>query len=224
MSPTARWLVGSGAVGAIMMGGTILWLWPVLAMLGDPHRPHSYRVASESMAPTLAIGDVVCPRTPAAGDLGRGAVVALAMPDTVRMVRIVGTARDVVAMRAGHLSLNGSPVDLRDGGPGPVLADGVPSRLRVERLPGKRGAHRLLDAGPTSQDDVAPVRVPVGRLYVLGDDRDRAADSRFPPGESGVGLVPAARVLGIVDRLLWSGSFGERGRPIDGPERRPPSP
>ena len=53
--------------------------------------------------------------------------------------------------------------------------------------------------------DVAPGHVPRGALFVLGDNRDRAADSRVPPDLAGAGLVPMATVIGRPLYRTWGG-------------------
>ena len=216
MRATGRWLLGSTLVGLAVISGLTVWLWPVLTMLFDAKRiGHNYYLPSESMLPTLAVGDRIRPLRPEPFRLKRGAIIVFRGPNDVRVARIVGIGGDYVAMRAGHLSLNGIPVVLRDIGQGHLLSDRQRTRMKLERLPGESSIHRVLDAGPTWQDDVALLRVPMGELYVLGDNRDRAADSRIPPAELGVGMVPVGCVIGVVDRVLWSKSFGERARPAD---------
>ena len=39
---------------------------------------------------------------------------------------------------------------------------------------------------------------------MLGDNRDRAADSRVPPEMFGVGMVPMAAIIGRPIRVYWS--------------------
>jgi signal peptidase I len=42
------------------------------------------------------------------------------------------------------------------------------------------------------------------RYFLLGDNRDRSADSRFAASAGGIGLVPAENLLGRAWLLLFS--------------------
>ena len=195
--------------------GLGVWrLWPVIAQIGDARRARTFYVASESMLPTLRINDRVKPKLVGLTDFRRGMVIAFEAPDTVRLDRIVGIAGDTVAMRGGMIVLNGAIVRMRDVGAGPAQ-DGGPTRLLTERLPGEGHAHTILDCGPSRGDESDPVTVPADMLFVMGDNRDRSADSRYPPEVLGVGLVRANAVIGVVDRLLWRQGFRDLGRPVD---------
>lgn len=117
-------------------------------------------------------------------------------------------------LRSGTVLLNGRAVVSRRLGPGPSTV-GEQTVMLAERLPGELGDHRVLDVGPSLGDDYGPVSVPPHKLFVLGDNRDRAADSRFRPEVQGVGLVSDDAVIGATDRLLWSAGFTDFGRRLD---------
>ena len=50
----------------------------------------------------------------------------------------------------------------------------------------------LPEAGPPSQAEFGPVKIPAGQLWVMGDSRNNSADSRVP----GHGPIPIANVIG----------------------------
>ncbi len=137
-----------------------------------------------------------------------------------RVARIAGVGGDSIAMRSGKIVINDITVPLRPDGVGPTLSDGQHTQMFVERLPGEAGPHRILDIGVTSGDDTDPVTVPKGSFFVLGDNRDDALDSRFSESIDGAGLVPRARIVGIVDAVVWSTARWKLGQPVD---RLPPS-
>jgi signal peptidase I len=51
--------------------------------------------------------------------------------------------------------------------------------------------------------------IPSGHLFVMGDNRAVSRDSRFIRGRSGFGLVPLARVKGLVRWWMWRGPVEE---------------
>ncbi|MFC4950576.1 signal peptidase I [Pseudonocardia sp. GCM10023141] len=62
--------------------------------------------------------------------------------------------------------------------------------------------------GPALQAEFAPVTVPPGEIWVMGDNRNDSADSRFP----GHGPVPVANVIGKVRWIVLPFSrFGSIG-------------
>ena len=132
--------------------------------------------------------------------------------------RVVGLPGDTVQMVSGRLWLNGKRVPTVDLGYRRVRADsnlrcptlserGSPScSLHVlrETLPGGR-SYEVLDLYPTRQDDTAPYKVPAGRLFLLGDNRDNSADSRFPLAMDGLGgAVPVEALGGRAEFITFS--------------------
>jgi hypothetical protein len=87
------------------------------------------------------------------------------------------------------------------------------ARRLAELFPGESNPHSIYDEGPSPLDDFPPTRVRPGHIFVLGDNRDRSADSRVPPAERGVGQHPVDRIGGIA---LFHSIFSSRkaGHPL----------
>ena len=47
------------------------------------------------------------------------------------------------------------------------------------------------------------LKVPEGRVFVLGDNRADSTDSRHLLGAPGGGMIPVDRVVGEVDTIVW---------------------
>ena len=139
--------------------------------------------------------------------------------------RVIGLPGDTVAMVGGQVVLNGAPVPRKAmpdfeiaispnttcawGGRRVISAAGGGgavcryTRFR-ETLPGGR-EYDVLDFGATVADTLAPVTVPEGHMFVMGDNRDNSRDSRFPAriGDA-VGIVPLENLVGEASVIMWS--------------------
>jgi signal peptidase I len=139
---------------------------------------------------------------------------------------VIGIPGDTVAVRDGRLILNGKAVALTRLPPVkiPVTANSpcrvIPPAMPVEveasgatyclytayleSLPGGP-SYTILDQvahGPA--DDFAPVRVPPGRVFLMGDNRDDSLDSRFGTYQGGIGMVPLEDLMGRAMITFWS--------------------
>lgn len=159
----------------------------------------------------------------------RGDIVVFRSPaDTSVTVvkRVIGLPGDRVQMRNGAVILNGEEIpqiriaDFLESVTGeeecPTGAGGETRlersedetlRCRVARyretLPNGQ-SYTILDAGISTADTTPEYEVPAGRYFLLGDDRDRSADSRFHPRNGGVGFVPEENIVGRVLVIFWS--------------------
>jgi len=186
-------------------------------------------IPSGSMRPTLLEGDLVfvnrlaydlkVPLTDHSlahlGEPQRGDVVTFSSPlDGTRLIkRLVALPGDVVSMRDGVLSINGVEAAYTDvtvaaepSPPGVVLQ----AARTVERLGESHRSVQFLSRGGRAST-FAPVTVPPGHYFMLGDNRDDSADSRY------IGTVPRALLIGRAERVLVSLDAG--GSWLPRPER-----
>ena len=138
--------------------------------------------------------------------------------------RVIGLPGDTVQMRNGQLVLNGRAIPKQrladfvlplSPNFGPEHCDsqfqdrdaqGVAicryPRFR-ETLPGGR-SYEVLDQGYlAAADDTDVYSVPAGHVFLMGDNRDDSADSRFAPPQ-GMGFIPLDRVQGKASFTFWS--------------------
>ncbi len=155
----------------------------------------AYKIPSESMKPTLLIGDhilvnkfiygVKIPFVRSTlipiGDPKRGDIVVFIYPverDKDFIKRVIGIGGDKVEIKNKKVFVNDKPVD----DPFAVFVDEniYPSAIEPKR------------------DNFGPVVVPQGKLFVMGDNRDRSLDSRY------WGFVDLKDVMGKAFIIYWS--------------------
>ena len=155
----------------------------------------------------------------------RGDVVVFRAPPANNqdyIKRVIGLPGDRVRLEDGGVILNGRALPrqriadllLPESANTRCLDDGLrevaPGGGSVCRYPRYREtlgqvSYEVLDVRATTQDDMPEVTVPPGRLFLMGDNRDYSADSRFPPvAGQGIGLVPADNLLGRAALLFFS--------------------
>jgi signal peptidase I len=77
-----------------------------------------------------------------------------------------------------------------------------------ETLPNGKSYDVLDTTQGTVGDDTQVYSVPEGMLFLMGDNRDHSADSRFPAQEGGaIGIVPQANLVG----RAWISVFSTDG-------------
>ena len=166
----------------------------VLALIIRSFVVQAFKIPSGSMEPTLEIGDHILVNKFIYGikipftkinlipldSPKRGDVIVFIYPlepekDFIK--RVIAVGGDTVKIVNKKLYLNG--VEVPD-----------PHAVYKEDT--------ILPADVQKRDNFGPVTVPRGKLFVLGDNRDRSLDSRF------WGFVPAEEVKGKAFIIYWS--------------------
>lgn len=189
-----------------------------------------FNIPSESMLPTLLVGDYlfvskfsygysrhslpfslplipgrIFERAPQRGDV---AVFKLPRDNSTDYIkRIIGLPGDRIQMRDGLLYLNDRQVP-RERVEDFVHRDRFGNVARIpqfiETLP--NGArYRVLDMHQdTATDNTDVFEVPPGYYFAMGDHRDNSTDSRIRAERGGVGFVPAVNLVGRAEVLFFS--------------------
>jgi signal peptidase I len=138
----------------------------------------------------------------------RGDVIVFKWPvdnSTDYIKRVIGLPGDTVQMINGQLFINGKAV------PKVFIGNDVetdehdgthPARRYRETLPNGK-SYYVLDLDPNGPGDNTQVyKVPPGEYFMMGDNRDNSADSRFEMG--GFGFVPAKNLVGKAEFIFFS--------------------
>ena len=148
-------------------------------------------------------------------DLVRGRVVTFLPPNgpsIQQTKRIIALPGDRIALKNGRPVVNGQVAqwtrveDYRsvEEGAQPsylcaLAGKGQASSCLVARWTeslASGSSYEVIDAAATPQDDFHETTVPVGHVFVLGDNRDNSIDSRFPQ----LGMVPVRNLTGVAWR------------------------
>lgn len=202
---------GYGAIALILL----LSLWRVWWA--------PFLIVTDSMKPTLLVGDVVIAAL--RGEVGEGQAVVVRAQGQVVGQRVIGLPADQVAVAKGQVSVNGAALlQFPNGRFDEVMGPQGPNALRPRCENGVVGAgaicsaSRLREVWPSGRDyqilnieqgfgdDFGPVTVPAATFFLMGDNRDTSIDSRYDLQVMGLGFVPVTDVVGPVRRILISSS------------------
>ena len=154
----------------------------------------AFKIPSESMKPTLLIGDHILVnkfiygvKNPFNGktwipfkEPERRDIVVFKYPvnpDQDYIKRVVGVEGDTIEIKDKKVYVNGKPQDEKYT----IFLD-----------------NKILPANVQSRDNMGPVKVPENSLFVMGDNRDNSYDSRF------WNFVDLKSVKGKAFILYWS--------------------
>jgi signal peptidase I len=151
----------------------------IVALIIKATAVQAFYIPSESMVPTLKIGDRVLVNKlsysgPLSHDINRGDIVVFERPpnesdprvkDLIK--RVIGLEGEEVSGHDGQVFIDGAPLDE------PYLVQG------------------------TQTSDFAAVEVPVDHVWVMGDNRPNSRDSRF------FGPIPDDLIVGRAFIRVW---------------------
>lgn len=191
----------------------------------------AYHIPSESMEPTLLVGDFLfsnnlifgphVPFThynlPALRDPRRGEVVVYQSPSQANLTegrlkgeltpivvkRLVGIPGDTLYMRDGMLYVNGIAQRLPYGvGDKPFgYVDGPDSNLDWQRAYGLRASRFGPAPATPTHDDWGPLVIPPRHYFSLGDNRYNSIDARY------YGFIPRENIRGKPMFIYFSFDF-----------------
>jgi len=167
----------------------------------------AFQIPSGSMERTLLAGDFLFvnkavygaqipgtnARLPGFNTPHRGDVIVFAYPKdpTLSYVkRVIGTPGDIVEMKQGQVYVNGRAIEEPYVQRKDPLHDGFDPEFNWQREYLVRPTDEQRRRYHPTRDTWGPLRVPDGKYFVLGDNRDNSADSRY------WGYVDASAVKG----------------------------
>lgn len=175
----------------------------------------AFFIPTSSMAPTVCRGDRVLANKiePRSGMPKRGELIVFEHREQGRVYnylkRVIAVSGDRIAIREGVVVLNGQPLPY-EAAPKeafPATADSPPGKWSVEVNSGTR--YVIANDKPAAVRNTAPRNlgsqvIPEGHVFVMGDNRNRAKDSRT------FGPVPVTAIRGRVDYLFYPAGSWQR--------------
>ncbi|SER02753.1 signal peptidase I Serine peptidase. MEROPS family S26A [Faunimonas pinastri] len=199
----------------------------VIALVFRTFLFHPFNIPSESMLPTLKVGDYLFVSKFSYGysrysfpvdfsfihgrvfgsEPKRGDVVVFrepSHPDTDFIKRCIGLPGDKIQMRNSVLYINGEPVKREQeadfDGRNQYGQQGKIRRYR-ETLPNGVSYDTLDMTDHGEMDNTLVYEVPPDHYFMMGDNRDNSEDSRYLDV---VGYVPAENLVGRAERIFFS--------------------
>lgn len=197
--------------------------------------PYGWSYASLSIHGSAVVPGRLFARLPERGDI---VTVARRGDGSDLIKRVIGLPGDTIAVSHGVVILNGKPVPRVADGTADIPVDAnVPCdepMLQPFRKLNRDGAvvcalplfretlpngasYDVIDLGDTylpggfvsPRDEYGPIKVPAGHVFLMGDNRDQSADSRFTLAEKGLGGPVPIESLGGRAELITHSYSGE---------------
>jgi signal peptidase I len=146
-----------------------------------------YKIASGSLIPTIMMGDwIVALKVWSKGNIKRRDMIVFPFPpdpniDYVK--RVIGLPGETIEISKDRVFINGGPIDE------PYAYFEPEERSSLQ-------AKGSTDASPVSR--YGPIMIPEGKLFVMGDNRNNSADSRY------WGFVELETVKSKASFIYWS--------------------
>jgi len=163
----------------------------IFALFVTTYVVHPMTVPTPSMAPTILVGDRLLidkftvrngfidplPLTPV-HKIKRGDIIVFKYPkdpEVLYVKRAIGLPGETIDIRNRQVYINGQPIQ-------------EPYKVHIRRF----------FTGMEQGDNMPPTPVPLGFYFMMGDNRDDSADSRF------FGLLPEGHIVGRPLVVFWS--------------------
>ncbi|MCE7079952.1 signal peptidase I [Streptomyces sp. ST2-7A] len=194
----------------------------VVFLLIGSYVAQPFVIPSRSMETTLEVGDRVLVNKLAyrfGGEIRRGDVVVFDGTGTFSgegdptgpLARTVGTLASSVGI--GRAPAHDYVKRVIGVGGDRVRCCDERGRLEIN---GAASEEPWLHPGATASEVEFDIRVPEGRLWVMGDHRSGSVDSRDLLGRPGGGTVPEDRVIGRAEFVVWPPARHASLRPAGG--------
>lgn len=149
----------------------------------------------------LPINDRILGRAPNRGDIA----VFRPVPQNIEYIkRVVGMPGDRIQVTAGRLYINGTMVEREEIGKAlDTDSNGDTREVTVYRETFPEGTNHIIQeiSDNGALDNTSEYVVPAGHYFMMGDNRDRSADSRVL---SQVGYVPAVNLIAKAEARFFS--------------------
>ncbi|PPK98524.1 signal peptidase I [Kineococcus xinjiangensis] len=197
----------SGIVTALRETVFVVVVALVVSLLVKTFLLQAFYIPSESMEDTLQIGDrvIVSKLTPGPFELHRGDIVVFEDPggwlDPAPPSDRGPLARALTFIGLLPEDSNEHLIKRVVGLPGDrIMCCDDQARMTVNGVPVEEP---YVHPGDPASSRTFEVEVPEGRLWVMGDHRERSEDSRFHPDLEGGGTIPVDAVTGRAFTVIW---------------------
>jgi signal peptidase I len=191
-----------------------------------------FEIPSASMLPNLVVGDRLLVQkfsygyskysfplnmVPFSGKIldkhkpKHGDIVVFKMPSKGNeyfIKRVIAAPGDIIEVKKGIVFVNkvqNKKILIEQGS---VDIGGISAPLYIEQETNHNGysykTYRLSEKATLPEDNFAPVKVPEGTYFVMGDNRNNSRDSRFED----MGFIPEDQIIGKAQIIFFSAKCG----------------